>query len=76
MAVADGRSGLLVGGHEPTTWAHAMRRVLADDQLRARLSAGARAHAQSLSWERTIGGLLDSYGAALHAPRDALREVG
>jgi len=76
MAVADGRSGMLVDGHAPTAWAAAMRRMLADGQLRARLAAGARPHARTLSWDGTVDGLLASYGAALAAPRDALRPVG
>jgi D-inositol-3-phosphate glycosyltransferase len=76
VAVADGRSGLLVQGHEPREWAGRMRAVLADDALRLRLAAGARTHAESLSWDRTVDGLLASYDAALRAPRDALQQVG
>jgi D-inositol-3-phosphate glycosyltransferase len=76
MAVADGRSGLLVDGHEPQVWARALHRVLADPGLRARLAAGARPHAESLSWEGTVDGLLASYGAALATPRDGWQQVG
>jgi D-inositol-3-phosphate glycosyltransferase len=76
MAVADGRSGLLVQGHAASTWARALRRVLGEDDLRAALAAGARPHAQSLSWDRTVDGLLASYAAALAAPRDELARVG
>ena len=76
MAVADGRSGLLVQGHAPDTWAEALQRVLSDDSLRARLAMGARPHAESLSWDRTVDGLLASYAAALAAPRDELARVG
>jgi D-inositol-3-phosphate glycosyltransferase len=75
-AVADGRSGLLVAGHEPGSWARAMRTLLADEALRTRLAGGARRHAESLSWDRTVTGLLDSYGAALATPRDAWQDVG
>ncbi|MCU0300293.1 MAG: D-inositol-3-phosphate glycosyltransferase [Candidatus Nanopelagicales bacterium] len=76
VAVADGRSGMLVAGHEPGTWARALARVLGDDALRARLAAGARPHAETLSWDHTVEGLLGSYAAALAAPRDALARVG
>ncbi len=76
VAVHDGVSGLLVDGHDPETWAAALRRVLADDALRARLAAGARGHAETLSWDATVEGLLTSYSAALAAPRDALGRVG
>ena len=48
----------------------------ADDALRARLAAGARGHAETLSWDATVEGLLTSYSAALAAPRDALGRVG
>ena len=40
--VRDGHSGLLVPGHHTDDWADALHRVLADDELRARLEAGAR----------------------------------
>ena len=76
VAVHDGVSGLLVEGHEPDAWARALRRVLGDDALRARLAAGARGHAETLSWDATVEGLLTSYSAALAAPRDALGRVG
>jgi D-inositol-3-phosphate glycosyltransferase len=76
MAVADGRSGLLVDGHDPGVWAGQLRRLLGDDQLRRSLAAGARPHAESLSWDGTVDGLLACYGAALAAPRDAWAQVG
>lgn len=76
VAVADGSSGLLVDGHDPQRWATALREVLGDDDLRRRLAAGARPHAQSLSWDATVDGLLDSYRAALAAPRDELGRTG
>lgn len=48
--VADGVSGLLVG--RPADLPDAIRRVLADPDLRSRLGAGARAHSAELSWDR------------------------
>jgi D-inositol-3-phosphate glycosyltransferase len=65
-----------VDGHEPEAWAEALRRILTDDALRARLASGARGHAETLSWDATVEGLLTSYSAALAAPRDALGRVG
>ena len=76
VAVADGVSGILVDGHDPQVWAQALGRILGDDALRARLAAGTRAHAQTLSWDATVEGLLASYSAALAAPRDALDWAG
>ena len=59
------------------TWAAAMRRALGDDVLRHRpLAAGARGHAEALSWEATVESLLASYSSAMMSPRDALRQVG
>jgi D-inositol-3-phosphate glycosyltransferase len=75
-AVADGRSGLLVADHQPGTWARALRRLLRDGDLRGRLAAGARGHAESLSWDRTVDGLVDSYAAAMATPRDAWQDAG
>jgi D-inositol-3-phosphate glycosyltransferase len=62
--VRDGHSGLLVDGHEPATWADALRRVIADDQLRTRLEAGALEQARRFSWDRTAEGILEVYGRA------------
>jgi D-inositol-3-phosphate glycosyltransferase len=76
VAVSNRVSGLLVDGHEPEQWATALRRILTDDALRARLASGARGHAETLSWDATVEGLLACYAAALAAPRDALGRVG
>ncbi|HYH33572.1 MAG TPA: D-inositol-3-phosphate glycosyltransferase [Nocardioides sp.] len=62
--VRDGVSGLLVDGHDPRQWAAAIRRLLADEQLRARLSAGAVAQARDFSWDRTADRMLEVYGQA------------
>jgi D-inositol-3-phosphate glycosyltransferase len=68
--VADGVSGLLLDSHEPAEWAGALRRVLLDDALRARLAAGARERSAMFSWEETAERTLDVYERA----RAALRQ--
>jgi D-inositol-3-phosphate glycosyltransferase len=68
--VEDEENGLLVDTHEPRDWAAALRRVLLDDALRARLSEGARARAARFSWESTAERTLDVYERA----RAGLRE--
>jgi D-inositol-3-phosphate glycosyltransferase len=68
--VEDEENGLLVDTHEPRDWAAALRRVLLDDALRARLSQGARARSARFSWENTAERTLDVYERA----RAALRE--
>jgi D-inositol-3-phosphate glycosyltransferase len=62
--VADRVSGLLLDTHEPAAWAHALKRVLQDDGLRARLAAGARIRAGAFSWEETAERTLDVYQRA------------
>ncbi|HEY1739636.1 MAG TPA: glycosyltransferase family 4 protein [Acidimicrobiia bacterium] len=55
-AVANERSGLLVPG--PDDLGPAMARVLTDDDLRARLSAGALEHSRRFTWGATAFGTL------------------
>ncbi len=69
--VRDERSGLLVEGHDPATWATALLRVVADEALRRRLEAGALAHARTFSWEATAAATLEVY----HRARASMREA-
>jgi D-inositol-3-phosphate glycosyltransferase len=62
--VEDGSSGLLVDGHGARDWAAVLRRLITDDELRARLSAGAIGHAAEFSWERTADRTLEVYDRA------------
>ena len=70
--VDHGRSGLLLDSHEPLDWANAIRRVLADEVLHARLSAGAVSHARQFAWERTAERTLDVYRRAALMMREEL----
>ena len=54
-AVADGRSGVLAA---PDELGAAIGRVVADPDLRARLHAGALAHAATFTWEATAAATL------------------
>ncbi|WP_233517374.1 D-inositol-3-phosphate glycosyltransferase [Geodermatophilus marinus] len=60
-AVRDGVSGVLVGTREPADYAAAIRAVLGRREL---LSAGARRHAGTFSWDRTVDALVEAYTAA------------
>lgn len=63
VAVADGRSGRLVDGHDPDRWAAAVADLLdADPQA---LSRAAVAHAAEFSWDHTADALLASYSRAI-----------
>ncbi|MFW5899084.1 MAG: D-inositol-3-phosphate glycosyltransferase [Jiangellaceae bacterium] len=63
-AVADGRSGVLVDGYDPSDWAHAIATVVASPARRAALGAGALAHARRCGWDVTTDRMLDVYTAA------------
>lgn len=57
-AVVDGRSGLLAEGEADI--GAAIARMLADADLRARLGAGALAHAQNFTWEAAARATLEA----------------
>jgi D-inositol-3-phosphate glycosyltransferase len=61
VAVADGRSGLLVPGHRAEQWADALRAAV---ERRDELGAGAVDHARAFSWDRTADTLLATYTGA------------
>ena len=63
VAVADGKSGTLVDGHEPAAWAAAIADLLASDP--AARSREAVEHAGRFSWDHTVDALLASYGRAI-----------
>lgn len=63
-AVRDGRSGLLVEGHDPAAYAAAFERVLLEPGLLAELASGAAAHARQFGWERNAEQMLAVYAAA------------
>jgi glycosyltransferase involved in cell wall biosynthesis len=63
-AVADGVSGVLVAPRVEAV-AAALARLLGDDALRARLAAGARAHAAGQGWEANARRVLALYRAVL-----------
>jgi len=62
-AVADGRTGLLVPGHDPAAWAQALARM--GTRERERLAGSARSHAEGFSWDATADGLLMAYARAV-----------
>jgi D-inositol-3-phosphate glycosyltransferase len=71
-AVADGRSGVLIDGHNPGDYSAVIERLLDQPTLRAELGAGALAHAAEFGWNATARGTLDVYQEAL-ATRTARR---
>ncbi len=63
-AVDDGRSGVLVDGHDPAEWARVMLGLVDDPARLERLGRGARAHAETFGWDATVDRVLDVYAGA------------
>lgn len=65
VAVVDGRTGMLVTGHEIGAWTSALDDALSSPARLAEMGRAARTHAERFSWEHTADALLDSYGRAM-----------
>ncbi|HEY2205358.1 MAG TPA: D-inositol-3-phosphate glycosyltransferase [Pseudonocardia sp.] len=78
VAVADGRSGVLVDSHGAADWAAALESVALHPGRRAKLALGAVEHAQRFSWDRTTEALLATYADATaeHRARLSARRTG
>jgi D-inositol-3-phosphate glycosyltransferase len=63
-AVVDGRTGVLVDGHDPRAWANVLGDLLDRPAWRADLAHNAVTHAREFSWDATADRTLDVYGAA------------
>ena len=66
-AVVDGETGLVVPEEDDRAAAEALRRLLQDDELRARLGANARAYAGRHTWEAYVGAHVRLYHRATSA---------
>ena len=64
-AVADGRSGVLVDGHNPADYADAIGRIVAMPTLREQLAVAGVEHARKFGWGATAGQVLDVYSEAI-----------
>lgn len=62
-AVAEGRNGFIVPPADASAAAGAMRRMLTDHDLRARLASGSREFAREMSWERAARAYLNLYAS-------------
>jgi D-inositol-3-phosphate glycosyltransferase len=68
-AVQDGESGVLVDGHDPASYARALRELISVPGRRAALARGSVQHASRFGWSRTVERLLSVYtGAMNHVP--------
>lgn len=73
--VSDNKSGLLVNGHDPRTWAQALAQVVLNETELARLKLGAREHALNFSWDKTVAGLISVYEKALITKPRTIRNL-
>ena len=74
-AIADGRSGLLVDGHDPVNYAESVRQIVTTPALRDRLSRSAIAHAARFGWDATADRMLDVYLDAIEEHASVRRIV-
>jgi D-inositol-3-phosphate glycosyltransferase len=68
-AVAGGRSGLLVDGHDPQAYGDALARLVLEPGLRDRLGAAAVGHARGFGWGITAERTLQVYTESIAALR-------
>lgn len=73
--VSDDKSGLLINGHDPRTWAQALAQVALNETELARLKLGARAHALNFSWDKTVDNLIAVYEKALIIKSRTIRNL-
>lgn len=66
-AVRDGETGVLVDGHDPAAYAHAIGDLLGAPARLAAMGRQARAHAASFGWDRTADETLGVYDRAVGA---------
>ncbi|MFJ4284962.1 D-inositol-3-phosphate glycosyltransferase [Paenarthrobacter nicotinovorans] len=64
-AISDGRTGILVDGHDPSDWADALEDLYDDVQTREDMGRLAATHAESFGWQRTAAITLESYREAV-----------
>jgi alpha-1,3-rhamnosyl/mannosyltransferase len=60
-----GDAGLLVSEHNVDEWCHAMRNLLEDDEMRARLAKSGIERSKDFTWATSARILEDAYGRAL-----------
>lgn len=68
LTVRDGVTGYLVGTRDPSSFAAALSRVLADPSAAERLGANAVELARRFPWSRTTDGILEAYGSVMACP--------
>ncbi len=75
MAVRDGVSGFLVDGHDPADYARALRRLVDDEALSARMGEAAARHAGGFGWDTAAAATAEVYAEAAAEHRRHLRSA-
>ncbi|NEB03854.1 D-inositol-3-phosphate glycosyltransferase [Streptomyces sp. SID13726] len=75
VAVADGRTGFLVQGHEPAAYARVLRDFADEPTLTPRMGEAAARHAQSFGWDTAAAATADVYVAAAQSYRRRVRSL-
>ena len=65
--VVDGHTGILVPQANAAQLAQALRHLIEDDHLRARMGAAGRARAEQYTWSNTVAKVQQAYKAVLGA---------
>jgi D-inositol-3-phosphate glycosyltransferase len=73
VAVRDGRTGVLVRGHNPADYARALAGFADDPALLTRMGGQAARHAQCFGWDTAAAATADVYTAAMQAHRRRVR---
>jgi D-inositol-3-phosphate glycosyltransferase len=72
-AVVDGKSGILIDGHDPADYARAIEKIVSDPDVLAGMGLDAARHARMFGWARTAERTVAAYSAAAALRRaDAL----
>ncbi|MBC2682328.1 D-inositol-3-phosphate glycosyltransferase [Corynebacterium sp. 4HC-13] len=77
LAVDEGKSGLLVDGHDPEDWADAVAQLALDDDMRIAMGEYAPSYAANFSWESSAIQLKGLYeGLPVNGHGDERRPAG
>jgi D-inositol-3-phosphate glycosyltransferase len=68
-AIVDGRTGVLVDGHDPRRYADVLARLLDDEDTRDEMARAGAEHARQFGWQATARRTLDAYSAAAERMR-------
>jgi D-inositol-3-phosphate glycosyltransferase len=75
VAVADGRTGFLVPGHDPHDYARVLRRFVDHPHLADSLGEAAARHARRFGWDASAADTAEVYAAAQFEHRGRLRSA-